>query len=344
MTMSKDFYVVGYPSKVGGADTELDQQIDVWQKLGITVHLIHTQALDANAKAMGMEKRGCIIHEPSDWKAINGGHVISYCNGRFLKHLPEIRKYAATTTFVNCMTFIFQNEKKMANQGLIDYEIYQTSRVMEKNFPEIQKLHPPCKNFLIKPYFNISSFPFYKDRPQNNFNFGRIHREDLSKFHPNTFWIYDTMVAPVMKRGIILGYNKVIEKKLRRRPPAWIRTYPAGGLSQADFYKETEVIIQCCDPKHNENLPRIAFEAMSSGTLLIVGDYGGWQDLVEHGVTGWRCKNERDFVYYSSRAAYEHEERKKMIEAAREKVASQWGSIDSACEQWTPYFKELGLL
>jgi len=340
--MSKDLYVVGYPSKVGGADTELDQQIYAWQKLGITVHLIHTQAHDANSRAMDMEKRGCIVHEPSDWKSINGGHVISYCNGRFLKHLPKIREYAATTTFVNCMTFIFSNEKRMMPH--IDYEIYQTARVMEKNFPEVQKLNPKTKGFLIKPYFNIDSFPFYENRPTDKFRFGRIHREDLSKFHPNTLWIYDTMVAPTLKSGIILGYNKAIEKKLRRRPPAWIKTYPAGGLSQTDFYKTTEVIIQCCDPKHNENLPRIAFEAMSSGTLLIVGNYGGWPDLVQHGVTGWLCENERDFVYYSSRAAYEHEERKNMIQAAHNKVTEQWGNIDAACEQWTPYFKELGLL
>ena len=34
--MTRYFYVIGYPSKLGGADTELGQQIEVWQKLGIT--------------------------------------------------------------------------------------------------------------------------------------------------------------------------------------------------------------------------------------------------------------------------------------------------------------------
>ena len=37
-----DICVIGYPSRVGGADTELDHQIRVWQALGVKVHLIHT--------------------------------------------------------------------------------------------------------------------------------------------------------------------------------------------------------------------------------------------------------------------------------------------------------------
>ncbi|HEX4132029.1 MAG TPA: hypothetical protein VHZ24_18495, partial [Pirellulales bacterium] len=61
--------VIGFPSKVGGADTELDHQIHCWQALGLQVHLIHTAPLDANLQAMRMEDRGCVIHEPRDWQA-----------------------------------------------------------------------------------------------------------------------------------------------------------------------------------------------------------------------------------------------------------------------------------
>ncbi len=47
----KEICVIGYPSRLGGADTELDHQIRVWQALGLQVHLIHTGPLDDNLRA-----------------------------------------------------------------------------------------------------------------------------------------------------------------------------------------------------------------------------------------------------------------------------------------------------
>lgn len=91
----EEICVIGYPSRLGGADTELDHQIHVWQALGIKVHLIHTGQLDDNLRAMKMEERGCVIHTPGDWGACKGMHVISYCNGEFLKHLEAIKLYAS---------------------------------------------------------------------------------------------------------------------------------------------------------------------------------------------------------------------------------------------------------
>ncbi|HQX51388.1 MAG TPA: hypothetical protein PLR25_15845 [Planctomycetaceae bacterium] len=34
--------VIGYLSRLGGADTDLDHQIHVWRALGLEVHLLHT--------------------------------------------------------------------------------------------------------------------------------------------------------------------------------------------------------------------------------------------------------------------------------------------------------------
>ena len=50
----EEICVIGFPSRVGGADTELDHQIRVWQALGIRVHLIHTGELDEGLRAMRM--------------------------------------------------------------------------------------------------------------------------------------------------------------------------------------------------------------------------------------------------------------------------------------------------
>ena len=64
--------VIGHPSRLGGADTELDHQIHCWQKMGIEVHVCHTGQIDANLEAMQLKERGCIYHRPRSWKSLEG--------------------------------------------------------------------------------------------------------------------------------------------------------------------------------------------------------------------------------------------------------------------------------
>lgn len=336
--------VIGYPSRLGGADTELDHQIRIWQKLGITVQLLHTGDIDTNLKNMKMEERDCVILDPRKWDQCAGTHVISYCNDKYLKNLKTIKKYALSTTFVNCMTWLFGDEKTAIKKGLIDYNLYQRQEVLDKNFPQLKELNSDFKAEVVRPYFHSEDFPFIppSKRDYKRFRFGRIHREDTGKFRSDTNWIYNTMVAPVLKEGVILGFNKNCEDKIGK-PPDWIHTYSCGEISQQEFYSRVNVIIQPCDVNHTENLPRVAFEAMASGVPLIVDNRGGWTELVKHGETGWLCNDEREFVYYSSRMAYEKREYMEMIDNGLKWLRENWGE-EKAKENWTKFFKKIGLL
>ena|GEM_PF-4342681 len=91
------------------------------------------QDFDNNLRAMRMEDRGCVVHTPCDWAACQGMHVISYCNGEFLKNLETIKRYAKTATFVNCMTWLFDDEREMHRRGLIDVFMYQTDHSRESS-------------------------------------------------------------------------------------------------------------------------------------------------------------------------------------------------------------------
>ena len=102
-----------------------------------------------------------------------------------------------------------------------------------------------------------------------------------------------------------------------------------------DVYRDAHCLIQMTETY--ENLPRIGFEAMASGCLLIVDDRGGWRELVQHGQTGFLCKDQREFVYYSTRAAYEREERKLMTANARQWLDANWG-MEKAKQEWTRFF------
>lgn len=337
MTAINEICVIGFPSRLGGADTELDHQIRVWRALGLQVHLIHTWDLDDNLRGMGMQDRGCIIHEPRNWEVCRGKHVISYCNSEFLKHLEVIRSVAKSTTFVNCMCWTFEAEREAHRRGLIDCFLYQTDHAREKVQQVLMDINPDYRWFKVNPYFHLDDFPYHGNRSEETFRFVRVSREDPDKFHSSQLWVYETMVAPVLKEGLILGINDGIRQKVGREPN-WIRGLPAGGMSVQEAYRSAHCLIQMSETY--ENLPRVGFEAMASGCLLIVDDRGGWRDLVLHGQTGFLCRDQREFVYYSSRAAFERVERRLMTENARHWVEKHWG-IEHAKQQWSSFFSFL---
>ncbi len=73
-------------------------------------------------------------------------------------------------------------------------------------------------------------------------------------------------------------------------------------------------------------------EAMSSGSILIVDNRGGWQQMVIHGKTGWLCNSPQDFIYYASKMAYEPELRKEMMLNAKERCSLLGGLKESMSE------------
>ncbi|REJ89910.1 MAG: glycosyltransferase family 1 protein [Planctomycetota bacterium] len=326
--------IIGHPSRLGGADTELDHQIHCWQAMGVDVHICHTGALDANLRAMQMEQRGCIYHRQCDWSSLDGMHCISFCNGEFLKALPEIRKYARTTTFVNCMTWNFDRELEMQSRGLIDFHLYQTDHAMERVSQKL-KDRGTYRPLRFQPHFHAADFPFHEQRPTDKFRFGRISRDDADKHGARQLWIYETMTAPVLKEGVILGWGQRAQSKYGREPDSYIRTHPEGGISQKEFYEFCEAIIMTTETF--ENLPRVGFEAMASGSVLVVDNRGGWTLEVEDGKTGWLCRDDREFVYKASRCAFEQEERNRMRHAARQRLDEHWG-LETAMKSWERVF------
>ena len=329
--------VIGHPSRLGGADTELDHQIRCWQAMGIEVHICHTGTLDHNALAMQMEDRGCIYHDPCDWKSLDGLHCISFSNVEFLVQLPEIHRYARSTSFVNCMTWNFDREPEMQERGLIDFHLYQTEHGFERVSEKLKTLGTYRPLHFI-PYFHTADFPYHDDRPNDKFRFGRISRRDPAKFGRRQLWIYETMTAPVLKEGLIVGWGDQARERFGRDPDSYIRTVAEGGITQQEFYRYCEAIIMTSETF--ENLPRVGFEAMASGSILVVDNRGGWRLQVEDGVSGWLCEDDREFVYKASRCAFEHEERAEMRHKAKEKHVQKWG-LETSMDSWARVFCEL---
>jgi len=326
--------VVGFPGLYGGAGVELDCQLTLWHEMGYEIHVVPT--FDArNEPLLKKTLFRAEVHNTKEWSKLKGMPVVSFCNDVFLAELKKIKSFATKTIFVNCMTWLFDQEKKDHKDNLIDLFLYHTHQTQEKVGGTLKEINPKYNWKVFKTWFDDSRFPFHAERPTDKFKFGRISREDSDKYAQDQLFVYETMVAPVPKQGIILGYDKRSEAKIGK-PPDWIRTYPGNGISQEEFYAHCQCVIQKCDT--TENWPRVGMEAMSSGSVLIVDDRGGWQEMIKHGETGWLCKDNRDFIYYSSRMAYEKDEREKMAKRAKEYFSDVINNKELSKKDWEETF------
>ncbi len=329
--------VIGYPSKYGGADTELDHQMTCWRAMGVEVHVIPTSEPDAAQLSLGVAERGCIVHKARDWSACQGMHVISYCNGDFLSNLLAIRRYARSTTFVNCMTWLFDKEKEAHSLGLIDVSMYQTDHARALVEPELRRLNPRFQWAKVRPYFDLTAFPYHQNKDNSAFRFCRVSRDDPAKFSKETFHIFNEFESPVPKKGVVLGIKDAVYAKCGQ-PPSFVECLPAGGRSAGAVYANADVLIQSCDTY--ENLPRVAMEAMSSGCVPIVDNRGGWREIVDNGVTGFLCGSTAEFIEKATYLANNPDRRILMGMAGLTRLIELYG-IDSAAEQWAAYFKML---
>lgn len=343
-TQIKRLFVNGFPSLYGGAGTELHHQIIVWRKLGMEVHLIPSWEYHQEPLYNEMTTLGVIMHAPGDWSAVQPGDpVLGFCNAEFLQALPEIRKRTKRTVFVNCMTWLFDKEKEAMQKGEIAMFLYQNEAVRRNVMPVLRQLNGDSQiQFLtFSPYFHAEAFPFVRERDTDFFGCGRISRQDADKFAASTLHIYDTFVSPVLKHGLFLGFDQRSENKIGR-PFDWIQiAHNQREVSQQAFYRHCRIVLQPTDT--TENWPRVGFEAMASGSVLIVDNRGGWREMVEHGKTGWLCDNERDFIYYASKMAYEPHLRDDMAEEARLR-GLELGGLEVSMESWKEVFEVMGRL
>jgi hypothetical protein len=333
--VSARIFVYGFPSLYGGAGTELHHQISIWQALGFDVHLIPAhEGYKREPLYPEMITTGVTVHEHDEFSCIEHDEpVFGFCSASFLKNIDRIREYSLNTVFVNCMTWLFDMEKARMTEGKIRTFLYQREEVRQSHGAALSALNPHANVQFLRfvPYFDTSKFPFVEERPSDFFGCGRMSRQSQDKYAANTLQIYEYFVAPKPKQGLFVGFDERSESKVGK-PYSWIRVaLDQNECSQHEFYRHCAIVLQPSDT--TENWPRVGLEAMSSGSVLVVDNRGGWRGQVEHGVTGWLCNNERDFIYYASKMAYEPQARMEMAIRARARCEALAG-VSASMESW----------
>jgi glycosyltransferase involved in cell wall biosynthesis len=336
--MNNEIWIAGYPSFLGGADSEILHLIDLWVSYGVGVNLVPMHGCDEKIKSF-MTSWGVKTHQyrPDIFKDKIVG---SWCNGNFLSALPEIMQKGKPRCVVwaNCMTWSFADELKAHKNGWIDYFVFVSNYQKKWLAPEYEKIAPFQELEGYKPYFNptsiVQDIKFNYRKPEKWFASGRISRDDGHKFSDDMWSIFNKVLAPIPKKTFILGYGPNAHRKCGSAPSGldW-QTFAPGEIPVKHIYNTLHCIIHKTGGSR-ESYCRIVPEAYGYGVPVIVEDDYAFPDLVVDGVTGFRCKSSDEMAFHASELAFDEEKRKKMIFAAHDFLINEIASREKCWQPW----------
>lgn len=339
-------FVVGYPGDIGGACTELWHTLKLWRQSGVDVELLTTMQPSPRWSLM-VDGIGCTTHVIS-WDQLESiddlpdSIVVSFCNAEFLANVEQLRSMNCRLVWANCMTWLFEAEKKLYKNGDV-FDAYMFQSEFQRSLLEPQLMesgYAPNRGHLIRGAFDLDEFEF-APRPHADgdvFVVGRMARPDLDKWSSNTWPIYSA-IQYANKRAMLLGVNERVQEKLGASPLFADCLKPA-----AIPVKQYLANLHCLLPVNGgarENWPRAGLEAMASGVPVVAQNDWGWREMIEHGVTGFLANNDCELAHYTAMLAYDENLRQQMIEAAYLRLADEFANSDVIWSQWKTLFDSL---
>jgi hypothetical protein len=342
--VTRHIWVAGFPSAYGGADTELDHQIDLWRACDVEVHLAPLVAPDP-AMVENVRARGCQVHDYCD-DVFRDRVVVSYCNGPFLERLPVIAAAGrpACTVWFNCMTWLFDAERVAHAQGLIDRFGFVSAYQAGILTPQLEAIGP-VSALPYSPYFNPDRVE-WRYRPwDGSYRIGRISRDDEHKFAPDTWRIFDRVLTPagLTKAVYMLGCGPNARRRIGEPPDSlnWL-TWAANAIPASEFFQTIDTMIHKTGGSR-ESYCRVLIEAYAHGVAPIVEHDYAFPELVIHGETGFMTSDSDEMSYHASWLAMNPAEHRRIAENGRDHLRQVIADRETCWRGWEDLFTSLGL-
>jgi glycosyltransferase involved in cell wall biosynthesis len=336
--MKNEIWVAGYPSLFGGADTELDHNIDLWRSHSAAVHLVPLGTCDLQTKQR-CDRRGCITHRYESG-IFRDKVVVSFCNGEFLKALPRIIEDGRPRLVIwfNCMTWTFPDEITAHRNGWIDYHGFVSQFQRDILVPQLAEHARVTELAGYHPYFSLDNasqqIQFSYREPRDHFAVGRISRDDSGKFASDTWNIFQKVCAPIPTKVFVLGFGENARRRCGTAPIGmdW-QAWGPSAIPVAELYAKLHAIIHKTGGSR-ESYCRIVPEAYAAGVPLIVEDDFAFPELIVDGVTGFLCKSSDEMSFRASELAFDEPRRRGMIFAAREHLLNRIAAPAACWAAW----------
>ena len=340
-------FVFGYPGDLGGANTECWHTIKLWRRFDTEVHLVPTWSVDT-AWREKLDRLHCVTHvvhpdRIADIPDLSGSITVGFCNSEYIALWPKLKKLGCKIVWLNCMTFLFETEKRYFSQyGPVDAMIYQSEFQQHEIESEMVSYgYDSATGHPIRGAFDWDEWN-YQPRPhapETPFVVGRAARPDLDKWSDKTWKLYSAIDYP-QKEAILLGVDHRTLRQLGA-PPPWARCLPPMSISIDRFLAGLHCYLTI-NGNARENWPRVGLEAFAAGVPVVAEKQWGWREMIEHGVTGFLGENPEELAHYATLLAHDEELRLRVTYAARSKLVNELAGPEILWNQWNNVFQSLG--
>jgi len=338
-------FVCGYPSDVGGANTELWHTVKLWRRAGLAVTLIPTWRANPRWRSR-LERLGCrtVESRPERLHTVHGlagSTVVAMCNTRFLDAADRFRRLDCRVIWAGCMNWLFPGERlHYREHGPFDRHVFQSRFQRDQLVPQLRRFgFDESRGRIIRGAFALDEFPFRPraHAPGEPLVIGRMSRAAPDKFSARTWAIYSSVPDPVRVR--VLGWSDEVQSRLGP-PPPWAVCLPEGSQTPREFLATLHVLVHA-GGSAVENWPRVGLEAMAAGVTVVADARGGWQEMIRHGRTGYLAETDAQFAQYTARLARDEPRRLQMAHEARRALEQELANPEAIWAGWRQLFEEL---
>lgn len=341
-------YVIGFPGVIGGADTELLHTVKLWRKYGVDVHLVPTWGPPPGDIWGAMDDCGAVTHvvkpeEIASIPDIEGRVFVSFCNSNLFPVVPTLRKLGAKIAWSPCMTWIGQPERDcLGANGAFDVWHFQSDYQRGMLEPQLKEFgYEPEMGHLIHGAFDTQGWEFnpLQHKRQTPFVLGKLARCDADKWYDGYFRVFKTILYRE-KQLLMMGYSALAHRKLGTMPKnaEWLKP---NAMPAQEFYGKLHCL-WTINGGAGENWPRVGLEAMAAGVPVVAEARWGWQEMIDHGETGYLGDDDEAMAFFASLLAHDETLRLKIARQAREKLESVLARPDAVWQGWLNIFRKLG--
>jgi glycosyltransferase involved in cell wall biosynthesis len=234
------------------------------------------------------------------------------------------------------MTWLFETEKDLHAQGLIDcfgfVSRYQKSILL----PLLEEI-APVRTFDYRPHFQVDRVTWRYREWEGTYRVGRISRDDEAKFAEDTWRIFDRVLVPqgLGKKVYVLGFGPNAERRAGSAPPGldW-RTWSPNEIPATEFYRTIDTMIHKTGGSR-ESYGRVLVEAYAHGVVPIVERDYAFPDLVVHGETGFLTSDSDEMSYWASWLAMNPSEHRRMARNGRLHLEHTLSDPQACWRRWS---------
>lgn len=346
--MSKKIHVWGYLHQEGGAGPEAGHVVELLRFRGYEVTCVVPEAPPVGEKrrkyfdSIGV---GIEIYRPG---ILTGKALWCWCQDEVFGYLASGGDKPSMFAYWPCMNWLTEAELVGLAQMPETAVLCQTEFQGEKISEILSKYSIGAKTRVCGTYFNIvSPWNRFRAHPKDRSRFDviRIGRDDPMKYPENMWEIAYRYASPVPKGFHLVGWGP--EGEARVGDPRK-DGHPFFGKVSGRIIGHTHdplLVSDMLSASHatfmyypwQENCPRVALEAMASGSVVVGSKSGGMPEVILDGETGLLCENDEQVVHRLGLLAFDYDARETLAQAALAHLSSGLGSGDAAMVRFSDF-------